>query len=94
VTRADQLHWWQQGYEIGFAAGLRQQAQQEDLGAYRLAVAEFRDRRQADRQAVIDALLLDVVDILSKALFGNRNQPEETPLCPPRPRPRGNPESS
>jgi hypothetical protein len=81
VTRAEQLHWWRQGYETGYAAGLRQQTHQEDLGTYQLAVAEFRDRRQADRQAVIGALLLDLIDVLSKALLGNRHQPEEIQPC-------------
>jgi len=76
VTRADQLRWWQQGYESGFAAGLRQQAPREDLVAYRLAVAEFRDRRQADRLAVVGALLLDTIDILSRALLdGEGSEP-------------------
>ena len=82
MTRADQLRWWQYGYETGFAAGLRKQAHRENLVTYQLAAAEFRDRHHADRQAVIDALLLDVIDILSKALSGNRNQPEEIQPCP------------
>lgn len=63
MNRAEQLHWWRQGYDAGLAAGNRQQ-----LGEHQAAIAEFRAQREADEEAAIGALIAEVVDVLARAL--------------------------
>jgi hypothetical protein len=70
MTRDEQLVWWRIGYEAGHAAGLRDR-RDRDLAAHHAAVAEFRAQRHADAQAPIDALLLDVIDVLARAMLGD-----------------------
>ena len=52
------------------AARVRQLAAQPE---HRRAIAEFRARRAADRQAKIDALLLDTIDVLASLLTSHHN---------------------
>jgi len=73
MTRAEQLHWWRQGYEAGLAAGNRQR---QDLADYQAAVAEFRAQRQADQQAITGALVAEVVDVLARAMLGDHHDQE------------------
>ena len=68
MTRAEQLHWWRQGYDAGLAAGSRQREKQEH---YDQAVADFREQHAADRDAVTGALILDAVDVLARAMLGS-----------------------
>jgi hypothetical protein len=73
VTREEQLHWWRQGYTAGLAAGSRER-QDRGEADHLNAVAEFRARRQADRQAAADALILEAVDVLARAMLGETRQ--------------------
>lgn len=73
MTRAEQLHWWRQGYDAGLAAGQRQRHDHE-LALHQAAVNEFRARRRDDEQAVTDALVLEVVDVLARAMLGDPDQ--------------------
>jgi hypothetical protein len=65
LTRGEQLAWWRRGFEAG-------QADRHDRGQadHVNACAEFPVQRAADQQAVIGALLLDVVDALASAMAG------------------------
>ncbi len=65
MTRAEQLHWWRQGYEAGLAVRDRQA-----LDEHQAAVAEFHAERQADQQATLGALVAEAVDVLARAMLG------------------------
>ena len=69
MTRADQLDWWRQGYQAGLAAGNRERQDQAEADHHN-AITEFRAQRQHDQQAVTDALILDVIDVLACAMLG------------------------
>jgi hypothetical protein len=69
ATRAEQLDWWRQGYQAGVAAGSRERQDQGEAD-HRNAVAEFRARRETDQQARTDALLVEVIDVLARAMLG------------------------
>ncbi len=73
MTRAEALHWWRQGYEAGLAAGERQRHDHE-LAVHQAAVNEFRAQRRDDQQAPVDALLLQVVDVLARAMLGAQDR--------------------
>lgn len=70
AARADQLRWWRDGYTAGLAAGNRERADHGEAD-HRNAIAEFRARRQADRQAVAGAMVLDVIDVLARAMLSD-----------------------
>ena len=62
ITRAEALRWWQAGYQAGHQAAEHEQqaaAQRQEL------VASYRAQHAADRQAKIDALLLETIDALA-----------------------------
>jgi hypothetical protein len=65
MTRAEALRWWRAGYEAGHQAA--EHKQQASARWDRLA-ASYRARHAADRQAKIDALLLDTIDALARLL--------------------------
>ena len=48
---------------------------------HRAAVAAFRARRIADRQARSDALIADVIDVLARALDAAQSSPRECRGC-------------
>jgi len=70
MTRAEALRWWQAGYKAGHQA-----AEHEQQAAARRdhLVASFRAQHAADRQAKIDALLLDAIDALASLLTSRDN---------------------
>jgi hypothetical protein len=68
MTRAEQLALWRQGYEAGYAAGLREHHDLE-LAGHQAAIARFRAQSYADQQAAVGALLAEVVDVLARALL-------------------------
>ena len=70
MTRVEALQWWRQGYEAGLAAGERQR-KDHALALHQVAVAEFQAERCADRQAAVDALVLEAIDVLSRAMLGD-----------------------
>jgi hypothetical protein len=65
MTRAEALRWWQAGYQAGHQAA--EHEQQASARRDRL-VASYRTQHAADRQAKIDALLLDTIDALARLL--------------------------
>ena len=62
MNRAEALHWWRAGYQAGHQA-----AEHEQQAAAR------RDRLAADRQATIDALLLETIDALASLFTRHDN---------------------
>jgi hypothetical protein len=68
ITRAEALRWWRAGYEAGRQAAEREQqaaARQERIAA------SYRAQHAADRQAKIDALLLETIDALASLFTSN-----------------------
>ncbi len=61
LTRAEALRWWQAGYQAGHQAAEHEQA------------AAYRAQHAADRQAKIDALLLETIDVLARLLTSHDN---------------------
>jgi len=62
MTRAEALRWWRAGYQAGHQA-----AEHEQLAA------AYRAQQAATRQARIDALLLDTIDVLARLLTSHDN---------------------
>jgi hypothetical protein len=63
ITRDQALRWWRAGYQAGHQAAEREQ--QASARWDRLA-ASYRAQHTADRQARIDALLLETIDVLAR----------------------------
>ncbi len=68
MTRAEALRWWRAGYQAGHQA-----AEHEPQAAARWdhLVASYRAQHAADRQAKLDALLLETIDVLARLLHDN-----------------------
>jgi hypothetical protein len=70
MTRAEALRWWRAGYQAGHqAAGHEQQA----TTRWDHLVASFHAQHAADQQARIDALLLEIIDVLARLLGSHDN---------------------
>ena len=69
TTRAQALRWWRAGYQAGHQA-----AEHEQQAAARRdhLAASYRAQHAADQQARIDALLLEIIDVLAR-LLGSRD---------------------
>jgi hypothetical protein len=67
LTRAHALRWWRAGYEAGRQAA-RHEQQAAAAARWDQLVASYRAQHAADRQAKIDALLLDTIDVLARLL--------------------------
>jgi hypothetical protein len=69
MTRAEALRWWRAGYQAGHQA-----AEHEQQAATRWdhLAASYRAQHVADQQARIDALLLEIIDVLAR-LLGSRD---------------------
>ena len=68
ITRAEALRWWRAGYQAGHqAAGHEQQA----ATRWDRLVTSYRAQHAADQQAKIDALLLELIDVLDRLLNGD-----------------------
>jgi hypothetical protein len=70
MTRAEALRWWQAGYKAGHQAA---EHEQQAAARWDHLVASFRAQHAADRQAKIDALLLDTIDALASLLTSRDN---------------------
>ncbi len=70
ATRAEALRWWRAGYEAGHQAA---EHEQQASARWDRLVASFRAQHAADRQAKIDALLLDTIDALASLLTSRDN---------------------
>ena len=69
-SRAEALHWWRAGYEAGHQAAEHEQqaaAQRDRL------TGSYRAQHAAARQAAIDALLLETIDVLARLLTSHDN---------------------
>ena len=62
------LRWFRAGYAAGQAAGIREQSA-EQLAELARAVRDFDAERRAERQAVIDGLLAEVIGVLADAML-------------------------
>jgi hypothetical protein len=74
LSRAQALRWWQAGFQAGSDARLAACAHEHDYQAaaeYWAAVAQYRAERAADQAARRDALLLEVIDVLARAMMGS-----------------------
>jgi hypothetical protein len=70
MTREEALHWWRQGYESGILAA--QRATDTRGGAdHTIAIREFHATCRADQQAKADALLLEAMGVLARAMLGD-----------------------
>jgi hypothetical protein len=70
MTRAEALRWWRAGYQAGHQAA--EHEQQAAARWHRLA-ASYHAQHAADRQAKIDALLLETIDVLARLLTSHDN---------------------
>ena len=68
MTRPEALRWWRAGYQAGHQAAVHEQ--QAAARRDRL-VTSYRAQHAADRQARIDALLLETIDLLARLLHDN-----------------------
>ena len=68
MNRAEALRWWQAGYQTGHQAA---EHEQHAAARWDRLVASYRAQRAADRQAKIDALLLQTIDVLARLLNGD-----------------------
>ena len=70
MNRAEALRWRQAGYQAGHqAAGHEQQA----ATRWDRLVTSYRAQHAADQQARIDALLLEIIDVLARLLASHDN---------------------
>ena len=72
MTRAEALHWWRAGYQAGHQAA--EHEQQAAARRDRLTTS-YRAQHATDQQARIDALLLEIIDVLAR-LLGNHDNGE------------------
>ena len=70
MTRAAALRWWQAGYQAGHQAA---EHEQQAAARWDHLVASYRAQHAADQQARIDALLLEIIDVLARLLGSHDN---------------------
>ena len=70
MTRAEALRWWQAGYQAGHQAA---EHEQRAAARWDRLVASYHAQHAADRQAKINALLLDTIDALASLLTSRDN---------------------
>ncbi len=68
ITRAEALRWWRAGYQAGHQAA---EHEQQAAARWDRLIASYRAQHAADRQAKIDALLLETIDVLARLLHDN-----------------------
>ena len=70
MTRAEALRWWRARYQAGHQA-----AEHEQQAATRWDhhLVSYRAQHAADQQARIDALLLELIDLLARLLGSHDN---------------------
>ena len=69
-TRAGALRWWRAGYQAGHQAA---EHEQQAAARWDHLVASYRAQHAADQQARIDALLLEIIDVLARLLSSHDN---------------------
>ena len=69
MTRAEALRWWRAGYQAGHQAAEHEQA----AARWQRLADSYRAQHAADRQAKIDALLLETIDVLARLLTSHDN---------------------
>jgi hypothetical protein len=70
MTRAEALRWWRAGYQAGHQAA---EHEQQATARWDRHVASYRTQHAADRQAKINALLLELIDVLARLLASHDN---------------------
>jgi hypothetical protein len=70
MTRAEALRWWRAGYQAGHQAA---EHEQQATARWDHLVASYRAQHAADQQARIDALLLEIIDVLARLLASHDN---------------------
>jgi len=70
ITRAEALRWWRAGYQAGHQAA---EHEQQAAARWEHLVASYRAQHAADQQARIDALLLEIIDVLARLLGSHDN---------------------
>ncbi len=68
MNRAEALRWWQAGYQAGHQAA---EHEQQASARWDQLVTSYRAQHAADQQAKIDALLLELIDVLASLLNGD-----------------------
>jgi hypothetical protein len=71
MTRAEALRWWRAGYQAGHRAA---EHEQHAAARWDPLVTSYRAQHAADQQAKIDALLLELTDVLAR-LLSSRDRP-------------------
>jgi hypothetical protein len=70
MTRAEALRWWQAGYQAGHQAA---EHEQQATARWDRLVTSYHTQHAADQQAKIDALLLELIDVLARLLGSHDN---------------------
>ena len=70
ITRAEALRWWRAGYQAGHQAA---EHEQHSAARWDQLVTSYRAQHNADQQARIDALLLEIIDVLACLLGSHDN---------------------
>ena len=70
LTRARALHWWRAGYQAGHQAA---EHEQHSAARWDQLVTSYRAQHAADQQAKINALLLELIDVLARLLGSHNN---------------------
>ena len=70
MTRAEALRWWQAGYQAGHQAA---EHEQQASARWDHLVASYHAQHAADQQTKIDALLLEIIDVLARLLGSHDN---------------------
>jgi hypothetical protein len=68
MNRAEALRWWQAGYQAGHHAA---EHEQQAAARWDRLITSYRAQHAADQQAKIDALLLELIDVLARLLNGD-----------------------
>jgi hypothetical protein len=70
MTRPEALRWWRAGYQAGHQAA---EHEQQAAARWDHLIASYRAQHAADQQARIDALLLEIIDVLARLLGSHHN---------------------
>ena len=70
ITRAEALRWWRAGYQAGHQAA---EHEQQATARWDRLVASYRTQHAADQQVKINALLLELIDVLARLLGSHDN---------------------
>ena len=68
MNRAEALRWWQAGYQAGHHAA---EHEQQAAARWDRLATSYHAQHAADQQAKINALLLELIDVLAGLLNGD-----------------------